>query len=52
MLRIYHLDFSSHIALYENKCKFIPKGMAVQQQLITGRNVKYLSPENVYIVLF
>ena len=52
MIRIITWIFSSHIALYENKCKFIQKGMAVQLPLITGRNVKDLAPENVYLVLF
>ena len=52
MLRICHWKMLDLIFLeYENMYKFIPKGVAVQQgvasqqPLITGRNVKDLSPE-------
>ena len=53
MLRIYHLDFfisyclSTKISLSLNQ-----KGWQFSCHLITCRNVKDLSPENVYLVLF
>ena len=39
------------LILYENKCKFISKGIQFSCHLKTGRNVKDFSPENDYLVL-
>ena len=51
MLRTYPLKMFTSYCFSMNilKCKFIPKGMAGQlPHLITGRNVKDLSPENCF----
>ena len=51
MLSIYHLKMLPHFDSYENKCKVLPKGMAVQLPPKNRSIVKLLSLENVYLIL-
>ena len=53
MLRIYHLDFFiSYCLSTKISVSLYQKGLQFSCHLITCRNVKDLSPENVYLVFF
>ena len=53
MLRIYHLEmFTSYCFSTKIIVNLYQKGWQFSCHLKSGRNVKDLSPENVYLILF